>query len=342
MSATPLISVVMPVYNGERYLRQSVESILNQTWRDFEFIIIDDGSTDATAEIVQQFEDKRILVIRNSANLGLTASLNKGIAAAKGKFIARMDADDISLPERFEKQIGFFRTHPEIEALGTSTLYIDEHGNRTENNFLPTSHFCIKWELNFNSPIAHPTVMMTRRVIKECGGYTPSFEYAVDYWLWWRISELAILGNLPEPLLLYRLHSANVGRTYQAEQTRERILLRQKILSAALKETVPIDIIQIMENREYDCPDNSLRVACLIHRLFRAYCKDNRLSDEDERYISEDVATKLFSLAAAHIRSPRLWRYLILSCQYSPELILRICKWPFKHLSRRMAQQVSV
>ena len=129
---SPSISVVMSVYNGERYIRESVESILNQTYRDFEFILMDDASKDRTASLCRGYQkkDPRIRFYSNRENLGLTASLNKGIALAKGKWIARMDSDDVSVPERFEKQMAFLKKNPAVKLLGTRGYMVDEEGKR--------------------------------------------------------------------------------------------------------------------------------------------------------------------------------------------------------------------
>jgi glycosyltransferase involved in cell wall biosynthesis len=143
----PRISVVMSVYNGEKYLRQAIESILQQTYTDFEFIIIDDGSTDSSREIIQSYDDKRIRLVINEQNIGLTKSLNKGIRLAKGEFIARMDADDISLPQRFEKQVAYLDSHPEVGVLGTYANIIDHRGKIINNIIFPTEHETILWTM---------------------------------------------------------------------------------------------------------------------------------------------------------------------------------------------------
>ena len=153
----PLVTVLMAVYNGEKYLREAIESILDQTYTNFEFLIINDGSSDRTEEIILSYNDKRIRYIKNEQNLKLIASLNKGLDLAKGEFIARMDADDISLPERLEKQINFLEKHPEIGLLGSWVRTLGLTNNR--NIIFKQGHNTIRIQLLFNNFFHHPSVV---------------------------------------------------------------------------------------------------------------------------------------------------------------------------------------
>ena len=182
----PKISVIMPAYNAERYIREAIDSILRQTWSDFELIIIDDGSTDSTAAIIAGYTDNRIRFCPNAQNMGVAATLNRGLELACGAYIARMDADDISLPERFAKQAAYLDAHPDVTVCGTAI------------------------ELFFPCGIAHPSVMMRRAAILELGGYDPAFNGMEDYELWCRVAEKGKIAVLPEILLRYRIHSGQV------------------------------------------------------------------------------------------------------------------------------------
>ena len=147
---TPQITVLMPVYNGEKYLRQAVDSILNQTFKDFEFLIINDGSTDKTLAILQEYKNKRVKIINNKKNIGLTKSLNKGLKLAKGKYIARMDADDISLSNRLRKQIDFLDKHNKIGVLGTQMKIINNSNKIVGEYKTPLCHSLIVWNFLFD------------------------------------------------------------------------------------------------------------------------------------------------------------------------------------------------
>ncbi|MEA4851608.1 MAG: glycosyltransferase [Paludibacter sp.] len=198
------VSVVMSVYNGELYLREAIESVLNQTFNDFEFIIVNDGSTDKSIEIINSYTDSRIVIV-NQKNTGLSKALNNGIAIAKGEYIARMDADDISLPDRFEKQIGFLDSHPECVIVGSNAMLIDMYGE-----FLFTSKVSLDWNEIKNvlpySPFFHSSVIFRKEIFSQCGGYFEKIKQDFeDRILWNRMSKFGDLRNLEDPLLQYRI-----------------------------------------------------------------------------------------------------------------------------------------
>jgi len=210
----PIISVVMPVYNGEKYLREAIDSILTQTYTDFEFIILNDGSIDSTEEIILSYDDSRIVYVKNEKNLQIVKTLNKGIDLAKGEYIARMDADDISLPERFEKQMEFMEKNPDIDVCGT---WYKTFGKNEYLHKLPVEHEQIKADLLFYCPLAHPTIMMKRSIF-DTYEYPDNFPKAEDYALWTKLVEYYKFSNIPICLLHYRLHSDQTGEIYNSIQ----------------------------------------------------------------------------------------------------------------------------
>jgi glycosyltransferase involved in cell wall biosynthesis len=201
----PRVTVLMPVYNGGATLTAAVHSVLDQTYEDLELLVIDDGSTDATPEIVRGFRDGRIRVERDPENLGLPRSLNKGLAMARGEYIARMDADDISLPRRLERQVAFMDEHPEIGASGTWARTIGHGAGRIWRR--PIGQDDATATLLFGTPFIHPSVILRRDAFVERGlTYDPALEYAAEDWdLWMRASEHMRLANLPEVLVLYHV-----------------------------------------------------------------------------------------------------------------------------------------
>ena len=204
----PKISVLMPVYNGEKYLNEAIDSILNQTFIDFEFIIIDDGSNDNSVKIIKSYNDSRIKLFYNGTNKGLIYTLNKGLQLAQGNYIARMDADDVSYDYRFDKQLKFMAAYPEIGVCGTWV----ETSDGQIFKYPITHEDCVVFKF-FNSPLAHPTVMMQRDVIvKHKLRYSNDFEICEDMEFWRRCLKYTKLGNVNEPLLLYRVHSNNVSK----------------------------------------------------------------------------------------------------------------------------------
>lgn len=214
----PRVTVLMSVYNGEKYLREAVDSIFGQTFGDFEFIIINDGSTDKTQEILDTYKDPRIVQI-NQDNMGLTGSLNKGLHIARGEYIARMDSDDISLPHRLERQLSFMDANPEIGICGSWVEIIGEKGESKDTWRYPTEPGAIRCKMLFESALAHPSVMMRRTLFLERGlCYNKSYTRSQDYELWVRASRYTSLANIGEVLLLYRLHTSQVGRQSTVEQ----------------------------------------------------------------------------------------------------------------------------
>lgn len=215
----------MPVYNATRYLRASVESILNQTLGDFELIAVDDGSTDDSLAILRQYEakDSRLRII-SRPNTGIVGALNDGLAAATGEFIARMDSDDLALPTRFEKQAAFLRSNEDHVLVGSQVLLIDPDGAplcpKRDTEY---THDRIDWaHLHHRWPLVHPSVMMRRDPVISVGGYRDKYQWLEDLDLFLRLAEIGRLASLPDVLLHYRLHTASVCHTREADQQRIR------------------------------------------------------------------------------------------------------------------------
>jgi len=244
MSA-PAISVIMPVYNGARYVAQAIDSILAQSFGNFEFHIVDDGSTDRSLKILRAYEkrDNRIKII-SRPNTGIVGALNDALAAAQGEFIARMDADDIAMPQRFQTQLDYLRAHPDILALGSRVIGIDPCGLELFRSEHQLDHEKIDAELlnGVGWAIVHPSVMMRRDAVQAVGGYRKEFQWVEDLDLFLRLSERGRLANLEQFLLNYRQHTESVNRTRAARQAeladalvRQTYLRRGKTLPAGWK-----------------------------------------------------------------------------------------------------------
>ena len=221
MTDPPLISVCMPVYNAEPYVAEAVESILAQTYRNFEFIIIDDGSTDRSLAILKRYaaQDTRIR-LSSSPNAGYLVRLNEMLDEARGDLIARMDADDVAMPERFIRQIDFLDAHPEVVAVGSRVLAIDSDGD-------PIAEFCTAQDheeidrahLDVQGGfINHPVAMIRTAAIRKIGGYRADYWPGEDVDLWLRLAEIGRLANLPERLLKFRRHLESISYTRHARQ----------------------------------------------------------------------------------------------------------------------------
>jgi len=303
----PMVSVLMSVYNGERYLREAVESILDQTFSDFEFIIVDDCSTDSTPEILKEYaeQDKRIRLMRSTRRLGLTRSLNRGIQATCGRYLARQDADDISLPGRLALQVSFLEEHPEVGVLGTWVANIDERGQPTSIWQPPTSPTLVRWTMLFSNPLAHPSVMMRRSLVEGGMAYRPEILYGQDYDLWARLSVKTQLANLPEFLCLRRVHERMLTTQRYRQQRKTGRVVKQRIFSNLLGEEIPEALITAFaraRREELLETETELRaVANLIKRLCQAYSIRIKLGVAEHKEVAKDAARRLARLALQHI-----------------------------------------
>jgi len=204
------LSIIMAVYNNASTLQQAINSILKQTFKDFQFIIVNDASTDNSEQILNQLaqKDKRIKLINNRAQLGLTKSLNKALKSVKTKYIARMDGDDIALPKRFEKQVDYLDKHSQIHLLGTAVYLINNQNKQIGLKRHSSDSKILRKKILHFCPFIHPTWMLRRSVLLEVGEYNQNFPYAQDYELVLRIASKFFTANLPEPLLKYRVDSS--------------------------------------------------------------------------------------------------------------------------------------
>jgi glycosyltransferase involved in cell wall biosynthesis len=219
----------MPLHNGEAFVVDAVESILGQTFRDFEFLVVDDGSTDRSVKIVEGYADPRIRLVYNEHQLELVRTLNRGLDLARGKYVARMDADDISLPERLERQVDFMEANPDVGICGTWLVTMGDHEGRIWR--YPESAEEIRCRLLFHAPLGHPTVCMRREMLVRHGlHFDEGYLHAEDYELWSRASEAFPLANLDSVLLRYRIHGGSVSQKHRdAQEVTVRQIHRERL-----------------------------------------------------------------------------------------------------------------
>lgn len=221
----PAVSVLMPVHNGAPWVRDAVESILTQTLEDLELIVIDDGSTDATPELLGCVRDPRLRVERRG-RAGLTRALNLALGLARGALIARLDADDAALRERLERQRAFLDAHADVGLLGTGAREVDEAGRTVREVRPPADDAAIRRALIRRNPFVHSSVMMRRSVLERVGGYDEALPVAQDYDLWMRMGRVTRLANLPEALVLRRLLPGRVSAVRDDERLRAEARVR--------------------------------------------------------------------------------------------------------------------
>ncbi|MBE9666358.1 glycosyltransferase family 2 protein [Mucilaginibacter boryungensis] len=250
MHHKPSITVLMPAYNAGKYIGEAIQSVLQQTFVDFELLIVNDGSTDGTLAVINSFDDKRIVVI-NQQNKGIAEALNTGLKYAKGAYIARFDADDICYPERLQKQYDFLTSYPDYVMVGSDADYILEDGD-----FL--FHFqCIAHTYNevmdklyFYCPFIHPAVMYRKDVICNAGGYSAHAHNFEDYLLWTSIAKTGKMGNLPEALIKYRHNPSSVTIDERWRGKRFRDLKRMAVKRGAITHEEGDELLAIIKRQD--------------------------------------------------------------------------------------------
>jgi glycosyltransferase involved in cell wall biosynthesis len=209
----PLVSVILAVHNGERYARTALESVLRQTVSDLELLVVDDGSTDATPALLERLADPRLRVLRNEERLGLAASLNRALEEARGRYLARLDADDVAMPDRLERQLARITSSPRVSVLGTAVIELDQSGRLGRLLDMPEGPAAVRWAALFSSPFFHPSVLVDREALDRHGlRYDPEYLESEDYDLWTRVLAVAEGDNIGHPLVLYRVHPGQASR----------------------------------------------------------------------------------------------------------------------------------
>jgi len=231
MKKQPLVSVIMPVYNGEKFLRDSIESILNQTYKNFEFIIVDDGSTDNSVRIIKEYQkkDKRIKLIENKKNLGASKALKIGLKNTKGFYYFRMDCDDISYKNRLEKELDFLEKNKDYVIVGSNLEIIDEDKKKIGYRFYPQENEEIKKTLIFKNPFAYSSTMIRLELLKKIF-YDEKYLYCEDYDLWFKLLKYGKGKNLPDFLIKYRINKNQIKSRRLKNQLKETIEIQKKYL----------------------------------------------------------------------------------------------------------------
>lgn len=224
---SPLVSVVMAVYNGESFLKDAVDSILSQTLNNFELLVINDGSSDKTKDILAGYSDKRLRVY-DQTNKGLVVSLNRAVGLAKGRYIARQDADDLSSSGRLEKQLAFLEANPEVVIVGSSMSVIDDSGHKIHEHRVLLNDPELKQELLMRSPFAHGSVMFTKAAFVKAGGYKQDDWPAEDYGLWLHMANEGLFANIDEPLYAYRENMDSISSKNFDLQEQKKHILQEK------------------------------------------------------------------------------------------------------------------
>jgi glycosyltransferase involved in cell wall biosynthesis len=292
----------MSVYNGEDHLREAIESVLKQTLTDFEFVIVNDGSTDATGDIIVSFGDPRIRFIDQKSNKGVAFSASLGCRAAQGAYIARIDADDICAPDRFAREVDYLDKQPEIGVVGSWVEYIDSKGMTLSVWETPTLPGAVSWHLFFGTCIANSTSMIRRTLMDELGYYDVSLgSYSEDYDFWARASDVTRLTNIDALLVKRRVWSGSIASRAASKQEKVVREVMRSLIERQLDLTVSADDVvslRLLATEQIAGDLNRIKqVASLLPRMHRAYVARTSLSDEEKNVVGLDAALKLYALA---------------------------------------------
>ena len=301
---SPVVSVLMPVFNGERYLSEAILGILDQTFSDFELIIIDDGSTDQTPTIIQQYtlQDKRIRGYKNADNQGIARSLNTGISKCNGMYIARFDSDDLCHPDRLREQTTFLNQNPDVGILGSRYKTIDETGKTLYVSTQPQSDPAIRWEMLYHNPFSHSSVMIRKEIVQNCGGYGDSVLYAEDYDLWSRVLKVTKGAILPGYFVIRRERKDNVSNTNKSAQIENAALIKAREVNHIMEnEFVTAEEMMAITSYRHLRDLVSLSVdpglICKWMRIFRVFMKQlSNTTDDEKEPIRNDMDRKLTKL----------------------------------------------
>ncbi len=288
----PQITVLMPVYNGEKYLSKAIESILNQSYKNFEFIIINDGSKDTTEKIIKSYNDSRIIYIKNEKNLGLITALNKGIELAKGNYIARMDADDISLPNRLKHQLEFMLINPEVGVCGCD--YNQFSGSTKKHHRALRVHDEIFGFMLFNSSIIHPSLLVKKAVLQNLiPVFDTNYKHAEDFELWAKLIFITKFSAIQSTEFEYRLHKEQVTTVHKTEQINAANKVRKTILQKA----------------GFLFSENELAIHCKIgsSQLFKSVTELQRVEDWLKKLTKQNHSLKIIKEAVFNNIISKQW-----------------------------------
>lgn len=300
-SSSPAISVILPVCNAESTLTAAVDSVLQQSFREFELIIVNDGSVDGSAKILRGYRDPRIRIIDRQVNRGLVAALNDALHEARAEIIARQDSDDVSLPERFAQQRAVLETEPKIGAVG-ATLKLSVPGRSSAGAWeYPADPLVARWQALFKTPVAHSAVMFRRRQVLGVGGYSEEFRYAEDYDLWSRLLKVADIRSLSRPLVKYALSPGGVSRAKSIEQRAVHCRIAARNMRELLGADVPREVVQRLAIGVdfQDAPtgyDDFIEAATTCTGLFNAFV-DSEWGRSSRAALLSDYRDRLFRLA---------------------------------------------
>lgn len=307
----PRVSVITTAHNGARFLAAAVESILTQRFTDFEYLLVDDASTDGSGAIVAHYAaaDARITPIYKQLSINHSHALNAALPHARGEFVAILDADDLAHPERLAQQVQFLDANPDVGVVGAQVNQIDDEGRIRHGMTFPTSWLLARWFILFGTPVLHSAAMMRRTLLMDIGGYSVQWKYANDYSLWATLIDRTRITNLPETLVSYRRHAQQTSSTTVTPQQGEVWLLIYRMLAERLTLRVALNDIGLLYHgvRGVQLEDASAltRAADLLTAIWERYLAVEAPDPATADAINADCAHRLLTMAWVHRRTQR-------------------------------------
>jgi len=310
-SSHPRVSVITAVYNGERFLAQAIDSVLGQTFTDFEYLVVDDRSTDGSRGILERYAalDDRVVLLRTEAHIHQGNAINTALRQARGEFIAILDADDLAHPERLEHQVAFLHARPDVGVAGTQAQQIDEDGRAGRVLSYPVTCELARWDILFWTPVLHSAAMIRSDLLQEIGGYSVQWRYASDYLLWAELIMRTGIANLPEVLVSYRYHAQQTSLVHAKVQQSTVWLLIYKMLAERLALRAQLDDIGALfrgvRGARLEDAGAPARAGDLLAAIRERYICVERPDAATAHLIDMDCAKWLLTLAWVHRRSQR-------------------------------------
>ena len=302
----PRLSVLTAVYNGEAYIDQAVASILAQTYTDFEYILIDDASTDSTPQKIAGWagRDGRIRTLRNQRSANPAGALNCGLSLAVGEYIAILDGDDLAYPQRFAQQVAYLDGHPQVGVVGGQVQRIDQDGRALKLMSYPTHPTLVRWVVFFQTPVLHSAAMMRRALVEKVGGYSVQHSWMTDYDLFARLMEVSQVTNLPDCLAAYRINTGQVSSVHKKPQSGQVLLLICRLLFERLELRAGLNEIQSMylAVRSRELPDEAalLGAAGLLGEMYTRFTRRKVLDEDGRELVCMDCAKRWHRMAVVH------------------------------------------
>lgn len=300
----PKVSVVLPTYNNETYLKDAIDSIIQQTFTDFELIIVDDGSTDKTHSILSAYNDPRMVIITNQENMGVPSSVNRGLEKAQGEYVARMDGDDVSSLNRFALQVSFLDDHPHIGVVGGQRQYIDETGKLYDCPIrVALVHNLIVWRVFLGAPFWHPSTMIRKKLFDDYGFYNTNFYYGSDLELWLRLLTKTQFANLDEDILLYRVHAQAV--THRWKEMPQSPPIRSQVSSQFIGRSIHESIFDFINTAMYSnarlSDEKATEIISFLFDLYNSLITRNIFIPEQINCVHNDLVQRVMVMSR---RSP--------------------------------------